>query len=68
MSSSLRCEVEEEEEGKVKAQVDPAKDRSKVIPVETSIKYLQSDGKYTHTHTHTHYITLHYITLHYITL
>lgn len=40
-STRLRCEAEE---GEPQAERDPLKDRSKVIPVETSMKYLKSDA------------------------
>ncbi|XP_042868051.1 28S ribosomal protein S18b, mitochondrial-like [Penaeus japonicus] len=40
-SSRLRCDAEE---GEPQAERDPLKDRSKVIPVETSMKYLNSDA------------------------
>ncbi|XP_071450510.1 small ribosomal subunit protein mS40 [Hetaerina americana] len=41
LSATSRQELKEEEEEKKR---DPTKDRSKVIPVETSIKYLQSSA------------------------
>ncbi|XP_045121225.1 28S ribosomal protein S18b, mitochondrial-like isoform X2 [Portunus trituberculatus] len=46
MSGALRCEATdgEEEEGQARKQIDPAKDRTRVIPVETSLKYMQSEA------------------------
>lgn len=35
----------EEKEGEKSKVLDPAKDRSKIIPVETSIQYMKSTGK-----------------------
>lgn len=45
-SHALRCEAAEGEEGEgaAKAEIDPAKMRDKIIPVETSIKYMQSEA------------------------
>ncbi|KAG0729143.1 28S ribosomal protein S18b, mitochondrial [Chionoecetes opilio] len=45
LSAAVRCEENDDEDNvKVKAEVDPAKDRSQVIPVETSLKYMQSQA------------------------
>lgn len=46
LNSRAFCEeVSADSEDQSKTNVDPLKDRSKVIPVEVSIKYLQSSGK-----------------------
>lgn len=44
VTSSLRCENIENPDEKAEQIIDPAKDRTKIIPVETSIKYLQSSA------------------------
>ncbi|XP_063877921.1 small ribosomal subunit protein mS40-like [Scylla paramamosain] len=46
LSAARRCEATdgEEEEGRAKKEIDPAKDRTRVIPVEMSLKYLQSEA------------------------
>lgn len=41
-NSRAFCQETEEESKRI---IDPSKDRSKVIPVEVSVKYLQSSGK-----------------------
>lgn len=44
-AEALRCEKKENPEGeeeKVEEKIDPAIDRTKIIPVETSIRYLKS--------------------------
>ncbi|KAK3857533.1 hypothetical protein Pcinc_036227 [Petrolisthes cinctipes] len=44
---TMRCEVAEEEEGegeKKEDNIPPEKNRRQIIPVETSIKYMQSDA------------------------
>ncbi|XP_042226077.1 28S ribosomal protein S18b, mitochondrial-like [Homarus americanus] len=41
-SARLLCEVTDGEEAK--KQVDPAKDRSKVVPVEVSVKYMKTQA------------------------
>nr|XP_053627100.1 28S ribosomal protein S18b, mitochondrial-like [Cherax quadricarinatus] len=44
-STRLRCKASEE--GEVQEERDPTKDRSRVIPVETSMKYIKSEAYHT---------------------
>jgi|SRR5690349_924243 len=49
VTSARHCEVREnqnpeESEGKIEEKVDPAIDRTRIIPVETSIRYLKSSA------------------------